>query len=209
MIKTKLKGPVLSNAEGITLIEILVALSIFSLVILIIGMVYVRNLFIFKRESTYHNLQTSGKVALDKILYDIRSASEAVTTVTEGSKTYNSSSSEIILKVPALNSAKEIRYDSGTILYYDYIIYTFDVEGGKIIKNTIINSNSYRSDEDGKVVVQDVVDSGLSYFSYQPENPPSDFSQVKAVSLAFRLSKIVKEETLKVDFQSEAKLRNK
>lgn len=195
--------------RGLTLIELMVAISIFSIVILVITAVYVKNLSIFKRESTYSELQTSGKAALDRILYDLRQAQEVKESVTDGGTTYTSSSSEVILKVPALTATGEIRYDEGQILYYDYLIYTFNYSEGKIIKNTKIDPNSQRPNEDGKVVAQNVAGESYSYFSYLPDNPPADFSQVKGVAVSFRLQKDVRGETLRVDFQSEAKLRNK
>ncbi len=197
----------LKNKVGLTLVELLIVIAIFGIVIGIAFASYILGVKVYNRESTLSQMQTTGRSTLERILEDIKRATEVLDTVTVDSITYNSSDSVIILKIPSIDSSKNIIYDwDGNISYFDYIIYEIDTSLSKIKKSVSPNTASARNSQIGTEILSNVASS--SNFSYYPENPPINWGDISRIDITLNLQKTVKGENLTVNLKSYAKIRN-
>ncbi len=192
--------------KGLTLVELLVAMSILSILTLIIGQIYVNNVRSVQRQQINAQLQRQGKIALDEIISDVRSAWEVKEQVIDGDTQYKASEKVLILKVPALDDEGNIKYEGEEILYFDYIIYTIE-NSKRVVKNTIIDPQSQRPREQNHTIAEDV-DFENSSFTYQPKNPPSSWPEVQGIRVDLELKKAVANIEVKLNLTSQAKLRN-
>ncbi len=130
-------NPHQSATLGFTLVELLVSIAILAIVSLVTVTIYVTGLKNTQIEAQKANLQSDNKTVLEKIAADTRDATAVVST----KDTYTSSSTTLILSVPAIDSSQEIIY-SGENFVLDYIIYT--LSGGVLQKIVIANISSSR-----------------------------------------------------------------
>lgn len=191
-----------NSTKGTTLMEMLVAIAVFNIVILIIMTAYVGGLKIYNTEFSRNELQTSVRISSDRIASDIKKATAAVETYDIYSATANPDK-VLILKVPSIDSNSHSIYTSGEIITFDYIIYK--IEGSDLRKVVLPSGSSSRSAEN-RIILSDI--SNFS-FSYQPTNPPTDWSLIDEIELTATLSRTVKNLNIDAPLVVSAKLRNK
>lgn len=157
--KVKLLGK-----SGLTLIELIITLAIISIMILIVAEVYVGGIAQSKTDMKKARLQVEGKSALEGITRNIKLASSVEAT----HATYTSDNTNLILKVPAIDSSENFIY-SGETRLNDYITYYLDGKNlHRIINSSNITSRFYSQDGIDDTLLTNV--KSLS-FTYDPAVP--------------------------------------
>lgn len=101
--------------KGFTLVELIISVAVAALIGGLLMAIFVNNTGVFYRESS----KVSEGLGLNDSLVSIRSSIKQAQAVASSYTSYSSSASELVLKIPSIDS-------SGNILgsVYDYIVYT-------------------------------------------------------------------------------------
>lgn len=181
--------------RGTTLIELLVAIVILSIMMVVFSSIYTNSIKTFQQELTQAQLQADSQLIVDNIINDIKSAQ----SVEANYDTYSSDTDSIILKVPAVDANQNFLY-TGSVMVFDRIIY---YKSGPAIHKIIYadtNSNRYALNGLNKTLSSNVT--GLT-FNYYPDN-----ILPTAVSTTIQLTKNVGKFNRSVILTSKAKMRN-
>lgn len=186
----------LLSKSGLTLIELIITLAIISIMILIVAEVYVGGIAQSKTDMKKAKLQAEGRSTLEGITRNIKLASSV--EATHG--TYTSDSTNLILKIPAIDSSENFIY-SGETRLNDYIIYYLD---GKNL-HRIINSSNATS----RLYSQDGIDDTLLTnvkslsFTYDPVVP-----NISLVLVDITLEDTTPKVPIEINLKANGRLRN-
>ena len=108
----------MKKETGFTLIEVIITLTLITIVLGILVSIYIFNVRTFQIELWRSKLQTETQTILDKIISDTKLATE----ISENYNEYSTSSDTIILAVPAVDESQNFLY-AGEQFKKDYIIY--------------------------------------------------------------------------------------
>lgn len=188
--------------KGVTITELVVAISITAIILSLVTGIYVMTARSFRAESAKNKLRVDSRTVVDRMADDIRLATTITDTIVDPqtAEQYYSGSGTLILKVLAIDESNNILYDR-----YDYIVYKFDTTNNQIIKRTIPHTDSARTPEI-KILLPGELDISSS-FTYSPENPPS--SNITTVTVNLILSQIANNQTYSYSTTQTVKLRNK
>ena len=182
--------------RGITLIELLITMALIGLVLIIITSVYITGYRTFDEELASSAVQSNAQSILDSILLDAKNGM-LVEQSYEGKIT---GTDTIIIRVPAVNTDKEIQY-SGTDMLFDRVVYYYT--NNEIHKITFSdNPSSIRFSQNGidKTLNQHVLSLN---FTYDPD-------QTTATLVTATISSNIKVGTRNkhIVISGEARLRN-
>lgn len=121
--------------RGFTLIETQLAVYVASIILAAALSLYIHYWRSFLIDSTYLDIYSSSRIAMDRMVRDIRCASQVVQQYpVSGTATYQTSDNCIVLQVPSVDNLHTPNVINSisvpvstspvpTSLYYDYIIY--------------------------------------------------------------------------------------
>lgn len=185
---------------GLTLIEVLVAMGIATLAGVLLVVIIVNSAGIFTQQSSKVQTGLNINDALSSVRGNIKQASAVAESYTSGSTTYTTGSSQLVLKVPSIDSSGNIITDT-----FDYFVFFLDQ---KILHFKIFpDSSSSRTASDR--IFSTSVDS-LEFRFFNSANPPVEVAPVNATKI--RISLVLKQR-IGTNFEtnvatSEANLRN-
>jgi prepilin-type N-terminal cleavage/methylation domain-containing protein len=190
------------DSLGLTLIELLVAISISVIILSILTFTFITGFQSFETEFIKSNLQTETRTVMDRISDDIKLAASVKDTVIDPqtSQQYISGSNTLILQVLAIDSNNNILYDK-----YDYFVYIFDTTARKITKKTLPNISSARTLKTQTFLEGKLTDS--SSFNYAPYSPPSP--NILEITVDLTVSQTTRDKTYSNHTNQTTKLRNK
>lgn len=152
------------NKEGLTLIELIITLSIISIIILVVTQVYVMGMVQSKSDMKKAKIQAEGRTALEGITKNIKLASRIEATYGG----YTSDTTNIILNIPAIDSSENFIY-SGETRVNDHVTYSLVGKNlHKVISSPNVSSRLYSQDGTDSIILSNV--KSLS-FSYNPAIP--------------------------------------
>jgi len=133
------------NKKGFTLVEVM-----FSTVIgvIILGMVMI--LYVGVNNSMTMGLalmeiNSDGRLAMDRIVRDVRWATQVVTSRTVTSTNYVTGDDELIIEIPSIDSSGDVIAST-----YDYVIYTLDASDSTRLRKIVdpdVSSNRNSLDQ--------------------------------------------------------------
>lgn len=178
--------------KGLTLIEVLVAMGIASLVGVLLLVIIVNSAGLYTQQSSKVQAGLNSNDALVKIRSTIKDASTVAVSYTSGQTTYTTGAIQLVLKVPAIDSSNNIIANT-----YDFFIFYLDQ---KILRfKTFPDAQSSRSAAD-QIFSTDVENLDFKYFN--SADPPSEVTPETAAKVKITLT--IKQNTA----TSEANLRN-
>ena len=121
-----------SKKRGITLIELLIAMSTSLIIAGVISAVFISSWKAQIAQEEYTELQQKGRKSVDEISSSIRVASGVMTSITSGSDTYITSDLIIVLKTPAIDGSDNI------LPATDYFIFRLNVSDATKLERVII-----------------------------------------------------------------------
>lgn len=107
--------------KGFTLLEMVITMGLVSVVGLLLVVIIVNSTGVFYKESSKLSLGLNINDALSSIRSVIKQSNGVVATYTDGSTTYTSGTTKLILKLSSIDSSNNLI--SGT---FDYFIYFLD-----------------------------------------------------------------------------------
>lgn len=127
--------------KGLSLVELLIAMSIATVVGTLLVVVIVNSSGLFYKESSKLNIGLNINDALSKVRGHMKEANAVASSYTAGSTTYTSAETQLVLKVPSLNSSSNIIPNT-----FDYFIYFLDTSKLRLV--TYPDSQSSRKAQD-------------------------------------------------------------
>lgn len=181
--------------RGVTIIELMIAIALLGTMLIVITNVYVTGFKTFREELATSQLESNAQTIIDEITNTAKNAQSAEAAY----DIYTSGPNSIILKVPALDSNKNIIYSGNTMLF-DRVIYYY--EDSKIHKITLAEPTSTRYVENGidKIIDDKILE--LS-FAYDPDAVSATLVTI-TVSSHQEIGKINRT----ISLTSKARLRN-
>lgn len=178
--------------KGLTLIEVLITIGISITVGALLITIIINSAGLYSKETNTLSEGLNINDALYKIRNTVKDASAVAASYVDGSTVYNSGSTQLILKIPAVDSLNNIIPDTS-----DYFV--FFPDNNKLRFKTFPNSQSSRKPQD-QIFSVSLVDLNFQYFDLS--TPPLEVSPVSCAKV--RISLKLKQSTA----TSEANLRN-
>lgn len=148
-----------NNKRALTLIELLIAMAISIVVSGVILAILVSSWRADIAQTAYLDLQQKSRTAVDEISSTIKVSSGVVTSHTAGGTTYTTSSTELVLKTPAIDDSLNIL--TGT----DYYVFRRNPITATILERIIVaDPASSRTTIASPVTLNDVT--GALTFTY-------------------------------------------
>lgn len=122
----------LRSKSGLTIIELLVAISISVIVAGVISAVFINAWRAHISQEDYTELQQKSRLSIDEITNTIKVSSGVLVSHTNGGNTYTTSASTIVLKTPAINASNQVL--TGT----DYIIFRINPADNTKLERVVI-----------------------------------------------------------------------
>lgn len=186
--------------KGLTLVEILITMGISIVVGMLLLIIIVNSAGLFYNQSSKLNLGLNTNDTLSQIRQSVKEASFIQASFTFGSDTYTSGTTQLVLKVPSIDSLSNIIVNT-----FDYFIFFQDQK--KLRFKTFPDPASNRKAQDQ--IFSTHVDS-LTFKYFDLANPANEVVPTAAkkvlVSLALKQKSGISYETSIAT--SEANLRN-
>ncbi len=155
---------------GFTLLELVITMGLVSVVGLLLVVIIVNSTGVFYKESSKLSQGLNSNDALSSIRGDIKQSNGVVATYTDGSTTYTSGTTQLILKLSSIDSSNNLISNT-----YDYFVYFLDQK--KLRLKSFPDPASVRKKQDQ--IFSTIVDSVLfQYFNLS--NPPLEVSPTTA-----------------------------
>lgn len=178
--------------KGLTLIEVLVAMGIATVAGVLLVVIIVNSAGLFTNQSSKVQSGLNLNDALLQVRSAIKDASAVASSYTSGGITYTTAATQLVLKVPAINSSNNIIANT-----YDFFIFYLDQ---KILRfKTFPDAQSSRKAFDQIFSVN--VDN-LEFKYFNSASPPEEV--LPGVASKVRITLTLKQNTA----TSEANLRN-
>ena len=184
----------MKKETGFTLIEVIITLTLITIVLGILVSIYIFNVRTFQIELRRSKLQTETQTILDKIISDTKLATE----ISENYNEYSTSSDTIILAVPAVDESQNFLY-AGEQFKKDYIIYYSS--NNNLYKVISADPSGSRESTPSPVKLSGYT---TCQFSYDPDIEDAEKINVNLTSSVYSMKR-----DIVVNLNSEAKLRNK
>lgn len=186
--------------KGLTLVEVLLAVGVGIIVSTLLLVIMVNSAGLFYKESSKLQEGLNTNDALARVRASIKESSSVAASYTSGTTTYTSSATQIVLKIPSVDSSGNIIANT-----FDYTI--FFLEQTKFRYKLIPNSQSSRKSQD-QIFSTSVDNLTIKYLDSQ--NPPSEVAptSAKKIKLALRLKQKNGQDIEQITATSEANLRN-
>lgn len=184
--------------RGASIIELLAAMAILSLITIMVVSVYFTHFKIFSNQSESIQIANQNKISLDEITNQIRE-SQSVATTCANCGGDSSGTAKIVLQLWPLDASGNPKDPGGS--KYDYIVYKRDdLENSKLIKKIIPDPSSTRS-ASTKIIATEV---NNLQFAYDVAPPATTQVTITLTNTSKSLNK-----TNTITQESKAVLRNK
>lgn len=182
--------------KGLSLIELLITMTVISLIAAVITSVYLTGYKTFREELASSTVQSNGQTILDALTTDIKNGLQ----IEPSYSSYTTSDSSIIIRIPAVDTDKNILY-SGSTMLFDRIIYYY--QNNSIHKVIYADPSSSRYSKNG---TDAVLDSRILVlrFTYEPDATAATFVTATINSDI----KISNTKTRSIIITGQARLRN-
>jgi len=157
--------------------------------------VYLVGFRTFREELASSTVQSNAQTILDQIVIDTKNGMLIEPTY----DTYTTGTNTIIIRLPAINSSKQILYN-GTDMLYDRIVYYY--ANNEIHKITFADPDSSRYKNDGADTILDRNALSLS-FEYDP-----DQATATLVKVTLHSTISVSNRNKEINISGQARLRN-
>lgn len=188
------------RGRGFTLVEVLLAagIGVIASTLLLVIMVNSTGLYFKESSKLQEGLNTND--ALARVRASIKESNSVAASYTSGTTTYTSSTTQIVLKSPSIDSSGNIISNT-----FDYTVFFLDQT--KLRFKLFPNSLSSRKSQDQ--IFSTFVDS-LNFKYLDSQNPPSEVAptSAKKIKLALRLKQKNGLDIEVITATSEANLRN-
>ncbi len=178
--------------KGLTLVEVLIAMGISIIVGGLLLIIIVNSAGLYSQQSAKLTEGLSINEATSKVRDSIKQSSAIEVSLSAGSTTYTSGATQLVLKVLAIDSSKNIIADN-----FDYFVFFQD--SNKLRFKTFPSALSSRQAQDQ--IFSTLLDS-LDFKYFNSANPPVEVTPTNAAKV--RISITLKQNTA----TSEANLRN-
>lgn len=173
------KGKVKSlKQKGLTLIEVLVAMGIATVVATLLLVIMVNSASLSSNQSSKVQAGLNINDSLSVVRGTIKQASAVAASYVDGPTTYTSGTSQIVLKVTSRDPSGNIIAD-----VYDYFVFFLDQKFLRF--KTFPDSSSSRSPEDR--IFSNIVDS-LNFQYFNSATPPVEVLPVNATKIRVTLT---------------------
>lgn len=182
--------------RGVTLIELLITMSLVAFIAAVITSVYLTGFKTFKEELASSTVQSNAQTILDALTTDIKNGLQ----IEPSYSTYTTDDDSIIIRIPAIDSNKNILY-SGSNMLFDRIIYYY--KDNSIHKVIYADPSSSRYSKSG---FDTVLDSKILVlrFAYEP-----DATSATLVTATISSDiKVSNNRTRSITISGQARLRN-
>jgi len=181
--------------RGLTLIELLVTMGLIGLVLTVITSIYLVGFRTFREELASSTVQSNAQTILDAVITDTKNGM----LIEPDYDTYVTGPNTIIIRLPAIDSNKQIIY-SGTDMLYDRLVYYYD--NNEIHKVTYADPGStrFKNNEANTILDKNVL--SLS-FEYDPDPATATLVKVKLNSYIG-----VGNRNKEINLSGQARLRN-
>lgn len=180
IIDTKRAQQVISDTSGFSLLELIISISVASVIGIILVVILVQNNgVLFQQNAKVSQGLTINNTAL-QINDSIRSASGVVASNLVGSPTFQTSAQTLVLAIPSLNP-------QGAVIpnVSDYLIITKDTQKPKILKKIIfVDPQSSRKSEN---MVLATTLKNLSFEYFNDQNNPVTFNSATKINYVLNL----------------------
>lgn len=188
-MKESQKGFTLSGSKGLTLIELLISITLLSIIVAVFTSTYVTGISVYTREVRTTNLQNESRIILDRIVSDIK----------QSYSVENGSDNNILaLAAPSIDSNGNIIYENTGLFKTDLI--TYWQSGSTLYKKVEPNPASVRPE----AVTHVLGDVNTINFTYTPSA-----STAKEIDINIVTSIIAGKNTITVNNTAKSVLRNK
>lgn len=164
--------------RGLTLVEVLIAVGIATIVSALLVVIMVNSAGLFYQESSKLTAGLNINDALSKIRSSIKESSAVVSSYTSGLTSYTTGATQIVLKIPSVDSLGNIISDT-----FDYSIFFLDQT--KLRFKLFPDAQSSRKPQDQ--IFSTSVDS-LSFKYFDSQNPPSEVTPTSAFKVRISLT---------------------
>ena len=188
------------GSKGLTLIEVLISMSIAVIVGVLLVVIIVNSAGLYSQESSKLSEGLNINDALSQVRGSIKDASAIVASYNSGSTTYTSSATQLVLKMPSIDSSNNIIANT-----FDYFVFFLDQN--KLRFKTFTDSTSFRKNQDQ--IFSTSVNS-LTFQYFNSANPPVEVIPISAARVKVTLTlkqkngNVVEQKTA----TTEASLRN-
>lgn len=164
--------------KGITLLEMLIAMGIASVVGILLLAIIVNSAGLYTKESTKLSQGVSSNDALSQIRETIKESSGVLASYTVSGTTYTSGSSQIVLKLASIDSSNNLISST-----FDYFVFFSDTN--KLRLKTYPDASSARKAQDQ--IFSTSLDL-LNFKYYNLANPPLEVTPASALKVKITLS---------------------
>ena len=164
--------------KGLTLIEVLIAMGIATVVGALLVVVMVNSAGLFYTESSKVSQGLGINDALSKIRSSIRQSKSVADSFTSDGTTYTPSSYQIVLKIPSIDTQGNIISN-----FFDYVVVL--KEQTKLLYKLFPDAQSSRKSQD------QILSTSLNTLDFRyldSQNPPNDVIPTSAVKVWIQLS---------------------
>lgn len=188
------------RSRGLTVVEVLLAAGVGAVVSSLLLVIMINSAGLFYKESSKLQEGLNINDALARVRASIKESSSVVASYSFDSTTYTSSVTQIVLKIPSIDSSGNIIANT-----FDYTIFYLDQT--KFRYKLIPNSQSSRKSQD-QIFSTSVDNLTIKYLDSQ--NPPSEVAptSAKKIKLTLRLKQKNGPDIEQITATSEANLRN-
>lgn len=168
----------MSTDKGLTLIEVLVAMGISSVIGVLLLVIIVNSAGLFYQQSSKVGQGLGSNDALSQIRLAIKESSAIVASYSAGSTAYTSSSTQLVLKVASIDSLGNLISNT-----FDYFVFYMDMN--KLRFKSFPSIQSYRIAAD-QILSLNVDNILFQYFDLQ--TPPQEVTPASASKIKITLT---------------------
>jgi prepilin-type N-terminal cleavage/methylation domain-containing protein len=191
----------MKNKKGLTLIELLIAISLLAVIMSAISAIFAVSLKNYQVSIAQNNLQKDLNIVLDDISRNVKEAVELPLSYTTASnETFNRSENTLILAIPAIGDQQRFLYDENGAMKKDYIVY--QIIDNRLHKKTFTDADSERinQDQSDKIVLENINTDVDAVFTFNDNN--------RHVETRLSLSRIASKTNVKASGMNVAVKRN-
>lgn len=186
--------------RGLTLVEVLIAMGIATIVGSLLLVIIVNSTGLFYTQSSKLSQGVGINDALQKVKDSIRQSSSVASSYQDNSTTYTSSSTQLILKIPSIDTSGNVIGET-----FDYYVFFTD--------QNFFKFKSFPASQSSRKAFNQILSSnvdGLTFQYFGSQTPPQEVTAVSAAKV--RLAIILKQK-VGVNYEqsiatAEASLRN-
>lgn len=167
------------KTNGLTLIEVLIAMGIASVVGALLLVIISNSAGLFYQQSSKVGQGVGSNDALSQIRSTIRESSAIVSSYIDGSITYTSGSTQLVLKVGSIDASGNLISDT-----FDYFVYFLDQD--KLRFKSFLDPQSMGRKSADQILSLNV-DSILFQY-YDLANPPQEVPPTSALKIKITLT---------------------